>query len=271
MSMNDERFDELLSQDLENIHISCDIVKKVTPWSVAAKYLIGGFLIMLAGAWWRGIGYHIYSNRVWIGLLGDAHILVCLAFYFLGFQCLRKVNHWFTACWYLNLWITVSTLLELGFYRLPDTASIFPEWMLSWTEPCMFLFLWRGILGIQRMAGQSTKGSPATRLMLCYILAILSIFLENIFNYIPYSPTAIPGVSLNWLEMFPFIFAHFILLITFAVLASLWELSKKLDQIGYLVKPIPTVLSMKVLILFGCGIVLLLRLICKFFFQVPMF
>ena len=30
MSMNDERFDSLLSRDLDEIPITCDIVKKVT-------------------------------------------------------------------------------------------------------------------------------------------------------------------------------------------------------------------------------------------------
>ena len=64
------------------------------------------------------------------------------------------------------------------------------------------------------MAGQPVKGSPAIHLVLCYLLAILSFHLETILNYIPYSPAPVPGLSLDWLDMFPIIFAHFILLIT---------------------------------------------------------
>ena len=119
------------------------------------------------------------------------------------------------------------------------------------------------------MAGQPVKGSPAIHLVLCYLLAILSLYLETILNYIPYSPAPVPGLSLDWLDIFPIIFAHFILLITLAVLAGLWELSQQFDQIGYLVKPIPNMLSMRMLLLIECGITLVLRLGCMFLFQTP--
>ena len=97
---NNQKFDNMLVQDLEGSCLPCDVLKQVNPWSNAFRYLL----------WGTGI------SGLFNGFLGNLLTLI-------GFASLRHENHWFRRGGLFCIWRLIGIVL----LRLPvfDGLSAF--------------------------------------------------------------------------------------------------------------------------------------------------
>lgn len=185
------------------------VTARVTPWRTATRRALAGMALCAVTLNFWGLNYLLPG-------LG-------LALSLLGFRALRGENGWFASCWGFvccrGLCFCASLVLQ---------ATLVPEgaWgrlvmggltLLSCLSLVLLAFcLWRGLLEVQRKAGQPPGAPAAAALILWYALVCLL--------------TALPVGSGLWLGLG--------LLLAYGLLfASLCRLPARLEEAGYAISP----------------------------------
>lgn len=214
--MGEDDFDALLESSLSGLPPK-DVVKRVTPWKRAMRWLLAGMALTT-----------LTLNVLYLNLLLPAIGMVLLL---LGFRALRRENRWFGACYAVAVlrtaYVCADLVLNTTIWQRAVHASS-QAGVLSGLSLALlfveFFCLWRGLRAVQQKAGETPRAWNAAALMVWYALLCL---------------LALVGDRIGWLLL-----AGYAL-----ILRSLWSLSKELDQAGYAVRSAPVRVSDRTLVL----------------------
>ena len=218
--MGEDDFDALLESSLSGLPPK-DVVKRVTPWKRAMRWLLAGMALTT-----------LTLNVLYLNLLLPAIGMVLLL---LGFRALRRENRWFGACYAVAVlrtaYVCADLVLNTTIWQRAVHASS-QAGVLSGLSLALlfveFFCLWRGLWAVQQKAGETPRAWNAAALMVWYALLCL---------------LALVGDRIGWLLLA-------VLLAGYAlILRSLWRLSKELDQAGYAVRSAPVRVSDRTLVL----------------------
>lgn len=215
--MRNHTWDDTGSQDFEALLESAlpelppgDVVAAVTPWKTAMHRVLLGMALC-------AITLHFWLLDT---LLPTAGMVLAL----LGFRSLRRENRWFQGCWVLFCCRAVLFFPWLVWWatRLPSTdwgGTLSALWNgLSALLLLLMVFcLWRGLVEIQRRAGQPPHAGAAGALLVWYGLVCLLGALPDLGLFV--------GLGL---------FVAY-----FAILYGLYRLTDRLEAAGYVVRPLP--------------------------------
>lgn len=223
--MDDRRLDSLLDEAVADAPPE-DVADRVNPWRRSFAFIIWGLVLST-------LSFNFYGLNYVLPYAGAALLL-------LGFRPLRRDNGFFRAAFALCVLrfalscaalFAGSSLVRLGgletAYLVLMTASAF----------LMLVCFWLGVLKAQERAGAPRKAAAGGWLVLWYLLLVGSALAG--------------GGALSAL----------VLLGAFAgILASLRALSKRLDDAGYAISPIPARLGDRGLglLLLGLGLAIFL-------------
>ena len=218
--MGEDDFDALLESSLSGLPPK-DVVKRVTPWKRAMRWLLAGMALTT-----------LTLNVLYLNLLLPAIGMVLLL---LGFRALRRENRWFGACYAVAVlrtaYVCADLVLNTTIWQRAVHASS-QAGVLSGLSLALlfveFFCLWRGLRAVQQKAGETPRAWNAAALMVWYALLCL---------------LALVGDRIGWLLLA-------VLLAGYAlILRSLWRLSKELEQAGYAVRSAPVRVSDRTLVL----------------------
>lgn len=218
--MGEDDFDALLESSLSGLPPK-DVVKRVTPWKRAMRWLLAGMALTT-----------LTLNVLYLNLLLPAIGMVLLL---LGFRALRRENRWFGACYAVAVlrtaYVCADLVLNTTIWQRAVHASSLAGVLSGLSLALLFVeffCLWRGLRAVQRKAGETPRAWNAAALMVWYALLCL---------------LALVGDRIGWLLLA-------VLLAGYAlILRSLWRLSKELDQAGYAVRSAPVRVSDRTLVL----------------------
>lgn len=181
-----------------------------------------------------------------------------------AFRGMRGQNPWTRLLWWLSglelLWLLVTSGLAPILPAGPDLTAPTPGLWAALGYNLLFLAaLWRGVLSIQRQAGQS-KGSPATRLFLWGLAADLTPFLPLFLHRRWDLPPTVGPVG--WVGSLAAVLGPVLLLLLVLILLDFLTLAKQLDQACYVLIPRAGHLSLPALLGLSLAAVLLLRGLC---------
>lgn len=206
---NEQAFDALLQNSLSELPPD-DVVKEVTPWRRAMNRILTGLALNLITLNFLNLNFILPT----IGLL----LLL------LGFRALRRENGWFKGCYILTIlrlaYVLPTLVLNATVYQSAFYASPVIPFLTALNLALMFAVLfcfWRGLRAVQKKAGLPGQSAGAAALMAWSVL----ICLLALTNY--------EGLFLG-LVFF---------LIYILILRSLFRLSGKLDEAGYVIRPAP--------------------------------
>ena len=211
--LNDVEFEDFLSESISDLPPEDETARSVNPWRRGMRAVLVGMALNSVTLNFWGLDY----------ILPTVGVLLML----LGFRALRRVNRWFSACYWITVLQTVLTLFTFSLNATIWQESFYAgAWMpllnlWALVFPMFRCFaLWRGLREVRARAGLEPGAKPALMLLLWYILLILCADL---------------GVGL--VAGLVIIGAYFL------ILRSLWKVSKELDEAGYLMEPAPVRLS----------------------------
>ena len=218
--MGEDDFDALLESSLSGLPPK-DVVKRVTPWKRAMRWLLAGMALTT-----------LTLNVLYLNLLLPAIGMVLLL---LGFRALRRENRWFGACYAVAVlrtaYVCADLVLNTTIWQRAVHASSLAGVLSGLSLALLFVAffcLWRGLRAVQQKAGETPRAWNAAALMVWYALLCL---------------LALVGDRIGWLLLA-------VLLAGYAlILRSLWRLSKELDQAGYAVRSAPVRVSDRTLVL----------------------
>ena len=218
--MGEDDFDALLESSLSGLPPK-DVVKRVTPWKRAMRWLLAGMALTT-----------LTLNVLYLNLLLPAIGMVLLL---LGFRALRRENRWFGACYAVAVlrtaYVCADLVLNTTIWQRAVHASSLAGVLSGLSLALLFVAffcLWRGLRAVQRKAGETPRAWNAAALMVWYALLCL---------------LALVGDRIGWL-LLAVLLAGYTL-----ILRSLWRLSKELDQAGYAVRSAPVRVSDRTLVL----------------------
>ncbi len=218
--MGEDDFDALLESSLSGLPPK-DVVKRVTPWKRAMRWLLAGMALTT-----------LTLNVLYLNLLLPAIGMVLLL---LGFRALRRENRWFGACYAVAVlrtaYVCADLVLNTTIWQRAVHASSLAGFLSGLSLALLFVAffcLWRGLRAVQRKAGETPRAWNAAALMVWYALLCL---------------LALVGDRIGWL-LLAVLLAGYTL-----ILRSLWRLSKELDQAGYAVRSAPVRVSDRTLVL----------------------
>lgn len=177
---------------------------------------------------------------------------------------MRGQNPWTRLLWWLSglelLWLLVTSGLAPILPAGPDLTAPTPGLWAALGYNLLFLAaLWRGVLSIQRQAGQS-KCSPATRLFLWGLAADLTPFLPLFLHRRWDLPPTVGPVG--WVGSLAAVLGPVLLLLLVLILLDFFTLAKQLDQACYVLIPRAGHLSLPALLGLSLAAALLLRGLC---------
>lgn len=260
--MDNTRLDALLSESLSQVPLPRDIPKKVNPWSALFRLLVWGILASLLGSLFEAL-----AQRYAAPLFPLAALLLAVTgqvLQYAAFRGMRGQNPWTRLLWWLSglelLWLLVTSGLAPILPAGPDLTAPTPGLWAALGYNLLFLAaLWRGVLSIQRQAGQS-KGSPATRLFLWGLAADLTPFLLLFLHRRWDLPPTVGPVG--WVGSLAAVLGPVLLLLLVLILLDFLTLAKQLDQACYVLIPRAGHLSLPTLLGLSLAAVLLLRGLC---------
>ena len=218
--MGEDDFDALLESSLSGLPPK-DVVKRVTPWKRAMRWLLAGMALTT-----------LTLNVLYLNLLLPAIGMVLLL---LGFRALRRENRWFGACYAVAVlrtaYVCADLVLNTTIWQRAVHASSLAGVLSGLSLALLFVeffCLWRGLWAVQQKAGETPRAWNAAALMVWYALLCL---------------LALVGDRIGWL-LLAVLLAGYTL-----ILRSLWRLSKELDQAGYAVRSAPVRVSDRTLVL----------------------
>ena len=229
--MTDRDFDALLRESMQDVPPE-DLPETVNPWKRILALLLTGLIFI-------SITLHFYNLDLFLPTLG--WILM-----FTAFRSLRRENRWFRLCWVLSgiqvLYYGAVLILAATVWYGRITGSL-PFQVLFWVvlagQLLLLVALWQGLRAVRRKAGLEPGAGGALALLL-WKLAIL---------------------VLAWMQVDGTVLMIGVLIIYICILRSIWNLSKTLDEAGYLVENAPVHLSEPVLI-FGTAAVVAVGVVC---------
>ena len=225
---NNQKFDNMLVQDLEGSCLPCDVLKQVNPWSNAFRYLL----------WGTGI------SGLFNGFLGNLLTLI-------GFASLRHENHWFRRGGLFCIWRLIGIIL----LRLPvfDGLSAFSYTGISLAVVFnlipfigQLLCLTCALLEIYR----KNRQAPPTNLTVCLPLYAFSV---SLFAVVTTVLEQIDTVSTGYYILSAvLLFANLLLIaFLFTIIQGLHDAAADMDSAGYALEPASLPLPSWQIILFG--------------------
>lgn len=233
--INDKDFEAMLQESLPEIPPE-NIVNDVTPWKQGMDRVVAGIAMSTITFQFLCLDYILPA----IGL-----ILLLL-----GFRALRKENQWFRLCYIF----TVIKALCL-FPILIINATIYQSSMKSNSllniltilnliiVLVMLYCLWQAIKAVQRKAGLEPNAESAGTLIVWYLLVCVC----------------------GLIKINSIIIVGGLIVVYFFILRSLSQLSKELDQTGYLIQA-SEVRFCDTIIINGITGLLLIGILCGYLF-----
>lgn len=211
---NNQKFDEMLVQDLESSCLPCDVLKQVNPWSNAFRYLL----------WGTGISGLIN------GFLGNLLTLI-------GFAFLRRENHWFRRGGLFCIWRMAGIVL----LRLPafDDLSIASFKGIALAVVFNFipflghlLCLTCALLDVYRKNNQA----PPTNLTVQLPIYAFSV---SLFSIVTTILDQVDSVSAGYYILHGVLFLANLLLLAFlfTIIQGLHDAAADMDSAGYALEP----------------------------------
>lgn len=211
---NNQKFDDMLVQDLEGSCLPCDVLKQVNPWSTAFRYLL----------WGTGI------SALMSGFLGDLLTLI-------GFASLRRENSWFRRGGLFCIWRLIGiVLLRLPFF---DGLSVVSPTGIALSAifsliPFIgqLLCLTCAILEVYRKNRQAPPTKLTVQLPLYAFSVSLFAVVTTVFEQID---TVNAGLSILYIVLF---FANLLLIaFLFTMIQGLHDAAADMDSAGYSLEP----------------------------------
>lgn len=185
-----------------------DVVSGVNPFSKALRSILAGFALWI-------IKLNFINLNYILPLLGILLI-------FTGFRSLRKENKWFSACFFVSIFLLFefstsliinTTIYHKEIYSMPfmtvlSVVSIFLSFAL-------FFAFGEGIKAVQKKADLPQSAGGITALITWYAVLCALALLQY------------KGIIIGIIMVIAFIF----------ILISLYDLSKALDEAGYTITP----------------------------------
>lgn len=233
-AMNEDEFDDMLKQDLPELPPE-DITHAVTPWRKAMNRVVAGLALTT-----------LTLNFLWLDSILPAIGMVLLL---LGIRALRRENGWLRVCWVLTAlrtaysWAVLILQATIWHNTVLADALTAAAVISVGVNLVLFFCLWRGLLAVQRKAGQTARARGAGGLVIWYALLI---------------PLGLVRYS-GWL-VFILVVALYI-----CILRSLYKLSKGLDEAGYAVEAAPVRLPDRAVAI-ALAVVLAVGLACAYLF-----
>lgn len=239
--MNDQEFstmnefDALLINNLPEIPPD-DIVTDVTPWKQAMDRIIAGIALST-------ITFRFFCLDYILPVVG----IIAL---FLGFRALKKENPWFHTGYIVTILrmiclfpilILNATIFQNGFHA-SSLADILTTVNLLFVL-LTFYSLWQGIRMVQQKADMEQQGESAGALIIWYIIVCV----------------------LGLVKIEGMIIVGGMLIAYFFIIRGLGQLSKELDETGYLVQPVEVRFSDGIVIKAMVGF-LLIGILCGYLF-----
>ncbi len=212
--MDDRAWEKMLQEDLSQMPLPEEMLKKITPWRPALKRILIGLLLNM-------ITIQFFCLQYILPAIGMVMML-------LGFRTLRKTNRWFSLAW-------IASVIQIGItfpgYWI-NTTYWYESWMNSTLirgvnsltillETVLLLCLWQGIRAVQKQAGMTPHAGSGAALLLWYLLtAALAVVQAG-----------------GWLVAVVMLTAYVMLLF------HLYRLSYELEEAGYAVEAAPVKLS----------------------------
>lgn len=229
--MTDRDFDALLRDTMEDLSPE-DVPETVNPWKRIMIWLLAGLVL-------TSITLQFYNLDLFLPTLGWLLL-------FTAFRSLRRENRWFRLCWVLSgiqvLYYGGVLILAATVWYGRITESL-PFQVLFWVvlagQILMLFALWQGLRAVRRKAGLEPGAGGALALLL-WKLAIL---------------------VLAWMRVDGTVLMIGVLIIYICILRSIWNLSKTLDEAGYLVENAPVHLSDHTIV-FGTAAVVAVGVVC---------
>lgn len=225
---NNQRFDDMLVQDLETSCLPCDVLKQVNPWSNAFRYLF-----------W-GIGISGLFN----GFLGNLLTLI-------GFASLRRENPWFRRGGLFCIWRLIGfTILCLPVFDGLSSDSIVGISLAVIFNLAPFigqpLCLACAILEVYRKNRQSPPSNLAVLLPIYAFSVSLFAVITTVLDQIR---TEHSGFYILYLILF---LANLLLIaFLFTIIQGLHDTAADLDSTSYELTPAPLPLPAQQIILLG--------------------
>lgn len=240
-TMNENEFDTLLIENLPEIPPD-DIAADVTPWKRAMDRIIAGIVLSTITFSFWCLDY----------ILPAAGLILL----FLGFRALKKENVWFRIGFFMIILRIVclfpvlilnATIFHSKFMTSP-VAQVLTLFNVIFTL-LSFYSLWKAIQMVQQKANAEPKAESAVALIIWYIIICV----------------------LGLIKINGIIIGAGMLIAYFFIIQSLRQLSKELDETGYLIQPVEIQVSDGAVIKGITGI-LLIGIICgyTFFDSYPM-
>ncbi|MGI5962844.1 MAG: hypothetical protein ACOX7N_03895 [Lawsonibacter sp.] len=157
--MEDREFDRALEEKLTSLPPPEEVVEQITPWKRATSRIVAGIILTTC------------TLNLWN--LPQLMLSVGTILLFLGFRTLRRENGWFTACWLISCYETVSLFVTLVCSATCWWAEEGPgPWRyLSLIPPLIqYICLWQGIRAVRRKAGQPDRAGAAGALVWFYLM-----------------------------------------------------------------------------------------------------
>lgn len=260
--MDNAHLDALLSESLSQVSLPRDIPKKVNPWSALFRLLVWGILASLLGSLFEEL-----AQRYAAPLFPLAALLLAVTgqvLQYTAFRGMRGQNLWTRLLWCLSalelLWLLLTSGLAPVLPATPSLTAPTPGLWAALGYNLLFLAaLWRGVVSIQRQAGQS-KRSPATRLFLWGLASDLTPFLLLFLHRRWDLPPTVGPVG--WVGSLAAVLGPVLLLLLVLILLDFLTLAKQLDQACYVLIPRAGRLSLPALLGLSLAAVLLLRGMC---------
>lgn len=233
--MDENEFDELLVDNLPDIPPD-DIVTEVTPWKQAMDRIIAGIAMST-------ITFSFFSLNYILPAIGMIALL-------LGFRTLKKENVWFHTAFVMTVLRIVCLfpilILNASVFQSKITTSLGAHLLTILNlifALITFYSLWQAIRTVQQKANVEQKAESAVALMIWYIIICI----------------------LGIIKIDGMIIVGGLLIVYFFIIRSLSQLSKELDETGYLVEPVETRFCDGIIVKTMIGI-LLIGVLCGYMF-----
>lgn len=209
--MDDRKFDSLVARDLVELPPEKLPVERVNPWRRAMTFLLWGLAL-------NSLDLNFINLQYSLPAVGSVLQV-------LGLRALRRENLWFRCAWAVSLLLLVRhfAILTLNATRWGELAlGGAPGEFTVVLGVCLDMFrvfcLWRGLLAVQRKAGEEKPSAAPAGALVLWKLAMLGLALLQAGGWL---------VVLAMLGIFALI------------LRSLWKLSHLLDETGYAIQAAP--------------------------------
>lgn len=217
--MDEQDFDALLSRSLPELPPE-DIVARTVPGKEVLSRILVGYLLYT-------FVIHFIGLDLILPVIGQILVL-------LGFRALQHENHWFSACYLLEVVHAVflfgKVILGTTIIELPDTtttATLAVYYLQTGLTILSLFCFWRGLRTVQKQLAIRSKA-----------VGVLALIALNVLVAVIGTLQLLGDANFGSLHVFAFLLICYLV-----VLWTIARLARSLDETGYVLQPAPVQIS----------------------------